>query len=150
IPLREAMTGEVRTSLIVLFAAVGVLFLIACFNVANLLLARSATRRREIALRTSLGARRGAIVRQLLIESLMLALAGGVAGVVIARLGASILLVLALPVAGQSSEISIDRAMLLYTVGLSVATGILIGLAPSTPVIRLRIADYIRNGGRSV
>src|SRR5262249_9935687 len=100
--------------------------------------------------RTSLGAGRWAIARQLLIESLLLTSAGGVAGVLIARLGASMLLVLAPPAVGQLSEISIDRVMLLYTVGLSVMTGTLIGLAPSTPLIRLRIAEYIRNGGRSV
>jgi len=150
IPLREALTGQVRASLIVLYAAVGVLLLIACFNVANLLLARSANRRREIALRTSLGAGRAAIVRQLLIESLLLALAGGVGGVLIARFGASILLALAPPSLVQLSGITIDRAMLLYTVGLSLATGVVIGLAPATPVIRLRIAEYLRNGGRSV
>jgi predicted permease len=150
IPLREAMTGEVRTSLIVLFAAVGVVLLIACSNVANLLVARSASRRRDIALRTALGAGRGAIVRELLIESLLLALAGGAVGVFIARLGASILLALTPSNLIQLSEITIDRAMLVYTAGLSLGTGVLIGLAPATPAIRLRIAEYLRNGGRSV
>jgi predicted permease len=148
--LREAMTGDVRTSLIVLFAAVGVLLLIACFNVANLFVARSASRRREIALRTSLGAGRAAVVRQLLIESLLLALAGGLAGVFIARLGAAILIALAPRSLVQLSGIAIDRSMLLYTGGLSVATGVLTGLAPVTPSLRLRIAEYLHNGGRSV
>jgi putative ABC transport system permease protein len=150
IPLREAMTGEVATSLIVLFAAVGVLLLIACSNVANLLVARSANRRREIAVRTSLGAGRGAVVRQLLVESLVLSLAGGIAGVFIARLGASVLLALAPRNLVQLNAITIDRSMLLYTVGISLATGVLIGLAPATPAIRLRIAEYLRNGGRSM
>jgi putative ABC transport system permease protein len=150
IPLREAMTGEVRTSLIALFAAVGVLLLIACFNVANLFVARSANRRREIAVRTCLGAGRGAIVRQLLVETIVLALAGGVAGVFIARLGASILLALAPQNLVLLSDVGIDRSMLLYTIGLSLATGLLIGLASTTPAIRVRVAEYLRNGGRSV
>jgi putative ABC transport system permease protein len=150
IPLREAMTGEVRTSLIALFAAVGMLLLIACFNVANLFVARSANRRREIAVRTCLGAGRGAIVRQLLVETTVLALAGGVAGVFIARLGASILLALAPQNLVLLSDVGIDRSMLLYTIGLSLATGLLIGLAPTTPAIRARVAEYLRNGGRSV
>lgn len=149
-PLREAITGEVRTSLIVLFAAVGVLLLIACFNVANLLVARSASRRREIALRTSLGAGRGAIVRQLLIESLLLALAGGITGVFIARTGAAILLGLAPQNLAQLSGIAIDRSMLFYTAGLSLLTGVVVGLAPATPAIQLRIAEQLHNGGRSV
>src|SRR5215469_6085569 len=150
IPLREALTGEVRTSLIVLFAAVGVLLLIACFNVANLFIARSANRRREMALRTSLGAGRGAIVRQLLVESLLLALAGGAVGILVARLGAGILLTLAPRNLVQLSGIAIDRPMLFYTAGLTLSMGVLVGLAPATPAIRLGIADYLRNGGRSV
>jgi putative ABC transport system permease protein len=149
-PLREAMTGEVRTSLIVLFAAVGVLLLIACFNVANLLVARSASRRREMALRASLGAGRGAIVRQLLIESLLLALAGGIAGVVIARVGAAILLSLAPQNLAQLSSIAIDRSMLFYTAALSLLTGVVVGLAPAAPALRLRLAEQLHNGGRSV
>jgi putative ABC transport system permease protein len=127
-----------------------VLLLIACFNVANLLVARSATRRREIALRTSLGAGRGAIVRQLLIESLLLALAGGIAGVLIARAGAGILLALAPQTLVQLSGIAIDRSMLFYTAGLSLLTGVVVGLAPATPALRLRIVEQLHNGGRSV
>ena len=150
VPLREVLTGQVKTSLWILFAAVGVLLLVACFNVANLLIARSAQRRREIAIRGVLGAGRGAIARQLLIESVMLALIGGIAGVVVARACLSVLLLLAptrlLPVSG----VGIDRPILLYTLGLSVLTGAVIGLIPAGPSIRLAIADYLRDGGRSV
>jgi len=150
IPLREVMTGEVRTSLVVLYAAVAVLLLIACSNVANLLIARSAYRRREIAIRTSLGAGRGAIVRQLLIESLLLAFAGGAAGIFLARAGIGVLIALAPGNLVQLSAIAIDRPVLLYTLALSILTGVLVGLAPAMPAIRLEIAEYLRNGGRSV
>jgi putative ABC transport system permease protein len=150
IPIHEAVTGQVRTSLLVLFAAVGVLLIIACSNIANLLVARSANRRREIAIRTSLGAGRGAIVRQVLIESLLLAAAGGIGGVFIARWSLNVLLRLApanlLPMAG----VSIDGSMLLYTFALSVATGILVGLVPAVPSVRLAVWDQLRNGGRSI
>jgi len=149
-PAREVLTGEVRVSLLVLFAAVGVLLLIACSNVANLLIAHSANRRREIAIRTSLGAGRGAIVRQLMIETILFGLAGGVAGIFIARWGLGVLVALAPTNLVAMSAINIDQSMLLYTIGLSLLTGVLVGLAPALPSIRLQIADQLRNGGRSV
>ena len=150
IPLREAMTGQVRTSLLVLFAAVGVLLLIACANVANLVLARSAYRRREIAIRTSLGATRIAIVRQLVTESLLLAIAGGIAAVFVARWGVAVLLALVPPTLLQTSFIPIDRWVLLYTLAISVLTGVVVGLAPALPAIRVDFAYYLRSGTRSV
>jgi predicted permease len=150
IPLREVLTGEVRTSLLVLFAAVGVLLAIACSNVANLLIARYANRRREIAIRTSLGAGRGAIVRQLLIESLVLALAGGAAGVLIAKWGTGVLFSIAPASLGRLTDMTVDSSMLLYTTALSVITGVVVGLAPALPSLRFSIAEHLRNGGRSV
>src|SRR5262249_49095856 len=150
VPLHEVITGQVRTSLLVLFAAVGVLLIIACSNIANLMVARSANRRREIAVRTSLGAGRAAIVRQLLIESLILAGAGGIAGVFVARWSLNLLLRLAPPNLLPLSVVNIDRPMLLYTLLLSLGTGILVGLVPAIPSVRLAVAEQLRNGGRSV
>jgi len=150
IPLREAMTGQVQTSLLVLFAAVGVLLLIACSNVANLVLARSAYRRREIAIRTSLGATRIAIVRQLMTESLLLAAAGGIVAVFVARSSVAVLLALVPPSLLQTPSIPIDRWVLLYTLAISVLTGVVVGLAPALPAIRVDFADYLRSGTRSV
>ncbi len=150
VALREVITGEVRTSLLVLFAAVGVLLMIACSNVANLLVARSAQRRREISVRTSLGEGRAAIVRQLVIESLLLSLTGGIAGVFIARWGLGVLVALAPANLLAVSAIHIDQSMLLYTIAISVLVGVLVGLAPAVPSIRLAIVEHLRNGGRSV
>jgi predicted permease len=149
-PLREVLIGEVRTSLLVLFAAVGVLLVIACSNVANLLIARSASRRREIAIRTSLGAGRGAIIRQLVVEGLVLALAGGIAGILIARWGVGLLFSIVPAKLSHVSDAGVDPSMLLYTITLSLSTGLLVGLAPAVPSTGGRIADYLRNGGRSV
>jgi len=150
IPLRDVLTGEVRTSLLVLLAAVGMLLLIACFNVANLLVARSAYRRREIAIRTSLGAGRGAIIRQLIIESVTLAVVGGVAAVFIGRSSIVILLSLTPPALLQMVGVSIDRWMLLYTFGISMVIGVVLGLAPAMPLVRGQLSDYLRDGSRSV
>jgi putative ABC transport system permease protein len=150
IPLREAMTGRVRTSILVLFAAVGVLLLIACSNVANLMIARSAYRRREIAIRTSLGAGRATILRQLLIESVLLAAAGGIAGVFIARWAISVLLVLAPANLIQIRAIPIDQWVLLYTLAISVVTGVVVGIVPAIAVTRGESANFLRDGSRSV
>jgi len=149
-PLREVLTGEVRTSLLILFGAVGVLLLIGCLNVANLLVARSAYRRREIAIRTSLGARRGAIVRQLMIESITLASAGGIAAVLVAKSGIRVLLALTPPNLLQISSVPVDRWLLLYTLGLTLVTGIVLGLVPALPAVRGQLTDYLRDGTRSV
>ena len=119
-----------------LYAAVGVLLSIACFNVANLLLARAASRRREIAIRTSLGAGRLAIVRQLLVESLLLAMAGGALGVALARWSLDALLAFAPPDLLRVPELSVDRRVLLYALGLSMLTGLVVGMVPALLVAR--------------
>jgi putative ABC transport system permease protein len=144
ISLREDLTGQVQTSLVVLYIAVGVLLSIACFNIANLLLARAASRRHEIAVRSSLGAGRLAIVRQLLVESVLLALAGGALGIVLARWSLDALLAFAPPDLLGVPELTIDTRVLLYTVGLSLLTGIVAGLAPAATVARRSILASLR------
>jgi putative ABC transport system permease protein len=146
VPLREELTGQVHTSLLVLYAAVGVLLSIACFNVANLLLARAASRRREIAIRTSLGAGRLVIVRQLLVESLLLAAAGGALGIALARWSLDALLAFAPADLLRASELSVDRRVLQYAIGLSVLTGLVVGLVPAMLVAR----GSARTGGSTV
>ncbi len=143
VPLREELTGQVEASLIVLYIAVGVLLAIACFNIANLLIARAASRRQEIAIRTSLGAERGAIVRQLLVESMLLALAGGTLGIVLARSSLDALVAFAPPGLLRGQELTIDARVLLYVAGLSVLTGLVAGLAPSVIVARRPIVESL-------
>ena len=122
-----------------LYIAVGVLLAIACFNIANLLIARAASRRQEIAIRTSLGAARGALVRQLLVESMLLALAGGALGIVLARWSLDALVAFAPPQLLGVPEVTLDARVLLYVAGLSVLTGLVAGLAPSVIVARRSI-----------
>ena len=143
VPLREELTGRVEDSLIVLYIAVGVLLAIACFNIANLLIARAASRRQEIAIRTSLGAARGALVRQLLVESMLLALVGGALGIVFARSSLDALVAFAPPQLLGVPEVTIDARVLLYVAGLSVLTGLVAGLAPSVIVARRSIVESL-------
>ena len=136
VPLREVLTGTVENSLLILYLAVGVLLAIACFNIANLLIARAASRRQEIAVRTSLGADRAAIVRQLLVESLILAIAGGALGIGLARWSLDALLAFAPPNLLGVPELRIDTRVFVYVAGLSLLTGITAGLVPSFIVAR--------------
>lgn len=150
VPLREALTGEVKGSLLMLFAAVGILVLIACFNVAGMLLARSAARRQEMGIRASLGAGRGAIVRQLLVESMVLALAGGLSGIVVARAGVSALLKFVPRNLIGITEAPLDGSILLYITGLSVLTGAIFGLAPAMSTTRRVFTAHLKSTGRSL
>jgi putative ABC transport system permease protein len=151
VPLREVIGGEVRTPLFVLVAVVSVFLLIACFNVASLVLARSAARTREMAIRISIGAGRGAIVRQLLVESLLLAVVGGVCGILIAHAAATSAMRSDM---AQVADVSLDYRVLLYALGLTLGTGLAFGLMPSLTITRGSPRDYLRgdampHGGRS-
>jgi putative ABC transport system permease protein len=152
VPLRDEIVGAVRPTLLVLFGAVGCVLLVACVNVAGLVLARSAARGREIAVRSALGAERGRIVRQLLVESALLAVAGGVLGAVTAQLGVR-LIVAALPAEITNGMpylqyLRVDGVVLAYAAGLAVAAGLLSGLAPALYVSRPSTTELLRRGGR--
>jgi putative ABC transport system permease protein len=148
--LRQHVVGEYETILKLMMGAVGFVLLIACANVANLLLSRAAARHREIAIRTALGANRGRIVRQLLTESLLLALAGAAVGVVIALWGLD-LIVAAVPADKPFWMVfTIDGRVLAFTGAVAVATGILFGLAPALQLIRGNVHHSLKEGSRSV
>jgi putative ABC transport system permease protein len=148
VPLREELTGEVKQSLWVLFVAVGGLLLIACSNFAGLLLARSASRRAEITLRAAIGAGRGAILRQCFAESLLLALLGGIVGVIVAVGAIGVMTALAPPDLKRISEVSLDGRVLLYTLGWSVLTGLVFGLAPAITASRVSLGNALHTASR--
>jgi putative ABC transport system permease protein len=148
VPLKTDVVGDVRGILLVLLGAVGFVLLIACANVANLLLARSTGRAREFAIRSALGASPARVIRQLLTESVMLGVGGGVIGLLLAKWGTHAILA-ALPAAlPRSEEIGIDSHVLLFTVGVSVLTGILFGLVPAIKTLRPDMHETLKEGGR--
>jgi putative ABC transport system permease protein len=146
--LHEQLTGRMRPSLLTLLGVVGLVLLIASANVANLLLARGLGRQREMAVRASLGASPARLVRQLLVESVVLALAGGLAGLAIADQGTRLLVRLVPGDLSRSGDIAIDGRVLLFTLGLSVATGLLFGVAPAFAAARVPPLEALRSGGR--
>jgi predicted permease len=146
VTLQELVVGDVRTSLLVLLGAVGFVLLIACANVANLVLARSLGRQKEIALRTALGAGRGRVLRQMLVETTLLAAAGGAAGLLLARVGLRLLSSLIASQVPRAEEITLDPSVLLFTLALSVVTGIAAGLLPALRAGHSDLNDALKQG----
>jgi len=147
--MNEKVSGDIRPALLVLLGAVGFVLLIACANVANLLLARAASRIKEVAIRAALGAKRGHLLRQLLAESMLLAVLGGMLGLGLAWLGMKGLIALKPANVPRINELRIDWVVALFTLGVSVVTGLLFGLAPAVQTSRTNLQETLKEGGRS-
>ena len=153
--LKEGMTGDIRPVLLVLLGAVGFVMLIACVNVANLLLARSTVRQREFSIRAALGAGQARVVRQLLTESILLAVTGGTLGFAVAKWGTVAALAAApsgsfMPTIPRAEEIGLDFRVLLFALLVSILTGILFGLVPALRMAHMNLGDTLKDTARSI
>jgi putative ABC transport system permease protein len=147
-PLRDAIVGNVRSGLLVLFGAVGLVLLIACANFAMLLIARAMARQRELMTRAALGAGPARLIRQRLTESILLALAGGAAGLLFAWTGTRLLLALKPAALQRFSAIHMDSRVFLFVFGVSLLTGVVFGLAPAWSAARANVAESLRDSAR--
>lgn len=148
VPLRDAMVGTARTGLLVLLGAVAFVLLLACANLASLLLARATARERELAVRAALGAGRGRLVRQLVTESVVLSLLGGVLGLGVAAAGTRALVMIGAKQLPRAEEIGLHPAVLLFALGVSLLTGLVFGVAPAFRATAIDLQSALREGGR--
>ncbi|HEY2461110.1 MAG TPA: ABC transporter permease [Candidatus Acidoferrum sp.] len=148
VPMKTDVVGDIRGILLVLLGAVSFVLLIACANVANLLLARATGRSREFAIRSAMGASPARVIRQLLTESIMLGIAGGAIGLVLAKWGTRAILASLPDALPRANEINLDSHVLLFTIGVSLLTGIVFGLVPAIKSMRPDMHDTLKEGGR--
>jgi predicted permease len=146
VPLREEVVSDVRPALLVLLGAVAFVLLIACANVANLVLAKTFGRRKEIAIRVALGAAGSRVVQQILAETLLLSIAGGALGLLLAKLGMALTLEFLSDNLPKSTEVSLDTSVLAFTVFISIVTGVIAGLLPAIRMTKTNVNDALKQG----